>query len=718
MFKKRFSRLILILGLFVGSIILIIPPEKKINLGLDLKGGMHLIYKVDTSHLEPEKRKGASERAVEIIRSRIDELGVKEPVIQPQGEERILIQLPGVVDRERALSIIGRTALLEFKLVEDREEVIKENQEKLNPEYEWKEFKGRKLLLKKEPLLKGGDLADAQIGFGSYGESKVLVKFNSQGAKKFSKITGENVGKRLAIILDGKIKSAPVIREPISSGEAQITGDFTVDEAKDLALVLRSGALPCPLYIEEERTVGPLLGEDSIRRGISATLVGGLCVVLFMLIYYRIGGLVSIFALIFNLLLILASLSVLGATLTLPGIAGIILTIGMAVDASVLIYERIREELKLKKPLDMALRIGREKAFRTILDANLTTLLAAFCLFTFGTGPIKGFGLTLILGILSSMFTVLVVSRFILEELVARKKLRTFKMLSLIKQPRFNFIGKIKLCLFISTLLIMVGIFFFVKNRKIIYGIDFSGGEIQEYQFERGISLEEIRKALTEEGIGDVSLYKFSTSDMNVIAIKSSEDKFSEVKKVLDERFKGKYNILRIERVGPVVGKLLRRKAILAIIFAILGILIYVSIRFKHFDFALAAVVALFHDIFMSLSFLIFFSYKINLLVVTALLTIAGYSINDTIVIYDRIRELSLKLPKLSFKERINTAINQTLSRSIITSVTTILVVLCIFIFGGQVLKGFSFTLLVGFIAGTYSSIYIASPLVIFLRKK
>ena len=271
MYGKLGVKSALIGVIFVLSIILAFPLDQKISLGLDLKGGMHLVYKIDTQDLSDKEKGGISERAVEIIRNRIDELGVKEPVIQPQGNERILVQLPGVVDRDRALEIIGKTALLEFKLVEDNEDVIKRNKETLEPEYEWKTHEDKKLLLRKEAALTGKALEDAQIGFDSLGFNYVMIRLNSQGKDEFATLTRENVGKRLAIVLDDKVKSAPAIREEISRGEAQITGDFSPDEAKDLSLVLRSGALPCPLYVEEERTVGPLLGADSIKRGIQAT---------------------------------------------------------------------------------------------------------------------------------------------------------------------------------------------------------------------------------------------------------------------------------------------------------------------------------------------------------------------------------------------------------------------------------------------------------------
>ncbi len=709
-FKLVFVSLVLLVGLFTAL------PLKKINMGLDLKGGMHLIYKVDTSGLSAKEKKGAAERAVEVIRNRIDELGVKEPVIQPQGTDRILIQLPGVVDREHALSIIGRTALLEFKLVEDNPDVIKKNRESVDSDHEWNTLEGKKILLKKKASLTGKSLSDAQVGFGNLGLSYVSIHFNSRDAKKFGEITEKNTGKRLAILLDGKVRLAPVIKEPIYSGEAQITGDFSPDEARDIALVLRSGALPCPLHVEEERTVGPLLGIDSIRRGVRATIFGLIAVSLFMAGYYLLAGIVCVLALGFNMVLILAGLNAFGATLTLPGIAGIILTLGMAVDANVLIYERIREELELKKPLSIALRLGYQKAFRTILDSNATTLIAAFFLLIFGTGPIKGFGVTLSLGILASMFTALVFTRVVFELLVSNGIIKSLPMFKFVRNPDFQFIKRIKICIVLSLTVIIAGAFYFVKGGQSNYGIDFAGGQVQEYKFHKEVKLDRLRGLLAKEGLEDFALYRYSSS--NTVGIKSSADTYKKVKEVLDKDYKGEYDILRVDKVGPVVGRLLKKKALLAILFALLGILGYVTLRFHHFDFGSAAVIALFHDVFIAASFLLFFAYKFDLLIVTALLTIAGYSINDTIVVYDRIRELSTRFTKEPLPSIINRAINQTLSRTLITSLTTLLVVACLFYLGSQNLKGFSFALIVGFIAGTYSSVYIASPLVILFRKK
>jgi len=707
-------RIFIILTFLILSILFIFPFKEKINLGLDLKGGMYLTLKVDTSKIPPDKIRQTTEVALEVIRNRIDEFGVKEPRIQVQGDNSILVELPGVVDRNRALNIIGRVAFLEFKLVEDDPEKIKLAQEGKVPfGYEWKKFKDGYLLLKKEPVLTGKDLATAATGFDVNMFPLVTLRFNSQGAKKFAQVTRNNVGKRLAIVLDGVIKSAPRIREPILGGNAEITGDFTLKEAQDLALVLRAGSLPCPLKIEEERTVGPLLGSDMIKRGIFSISLGAILVVVFMLIYYRVGGVIAFICLVLDLLFILAGLSFLKATLTLPGIAGMILTLGMAVDGNVLIFERIREELDEKKPLSLAVKNGFDKAKRTIFDANLTTLIAALFLFIYGTGPIRGFATTLSLGILASIFTAVFVGRTIFYFFL--KRMKTFKMLRWIKSANINFVKMINVCLVISLILITAGMINFgIKKDK--WGIDFTGGQIAKYKIIPPPKIDEVRKILHQANLKDLLIQEFKDIKGGII-IRSKKDVSLKVEESLKNKFK-KVIPLGVERIGPAVGKILRRKATLAVIFSLLGILIYIAFRFKHFDFAFAGVIALFHDVLITLGILVLAGFKISLLVVTALLTIAGYSINDTIVVYDRIREISKRLYKLSLREIINKAINQTLSRTIITSFTTILVVLCMLFFGGETLKSFSFALLVGFITGTYSSIYIASPLVLLLHRK
>jgi preprotein translocase subunit SecD len=517
---------VLVLVVILAAVVYILPtlspgmwPHKKINLGLDLQGGMHLVLEVDTEkavestmdrileemrnlmrreHIRyttlervrgdkisvavsgqeeidafttllddefpglraasrsvaggtlemtldlPEgevadiKRMAVSQ-ALETIRNRIDQFGVSEPDIMRQGEKRILIQLPGVEDTQRAKALIGKTAQLEFKLLDETGDVAAAEkgrvpagsellyQTRTDPETN-RTIK-TPYLVRKRSLLTGAYLTDARVQIDSqYNEPYVSIKFDRKGARIFERITGENVKKRLAIVLDNRVYSAPVIQEKIGGGEARITGNFTTEEARDLAIVLRAGALPAPVTILEERTVGPSLGQDSIEKGLTSMVVGGLLVVIFMVIYYKGAGLIADLALSLNILLIAAGLAGFGATLTLPGIAGIILTIGMAVDANVLIFERIREEMHVGKTPFSAVAAGFDRASLTILDANVTTLIAALVLFQFGTGPVKGFAVTLSLGVLSSLFTALIVSRLIFDFLLVKRRVKTLSI--------------------------------------------------------------------------------------------------------------------------------------------------------------------------------------------------------------------------------------------------------------------------------------------------
>jgi SecD/SecF fusion protein len=699
-------------------------------LGLDLKGGMHLLLKIDTSHLSAKAKEDAADRAVEVIRNRIDEFGVRETSIQKQGEDEIVVQLPGITDRERAIDIVGKTALLEFKLVSNDIEKIKQAIEgKIAEGYELKytQEDNEPVLLEKTAVLTGDALASAAVRFdqSQFNEPVVGLEFNAQGAKKFAEITASNVGKRLAIVLDGKVQSAPRIREAIPSGNAVITGRFTPEQAQDLALVLRVGALPCPMRIEEERTIGPLLGQDSINKGVKASIIGGILVFIFMAIYYLLAGIIADIALGLNLVLILGGLGILpvlfpgiSATLTLPGIAGIALSLGMAVDANILIDERIREELAAGKTLRLAIANGYDKAFSAILDSNLTTLIAAFLLFQFGTGPIRGFAVTLTIGLIASMFTAIVVTRTIFEILLSLGGLKSLPMLRLIKETKLDFIGKRRIFYAISLLVIGLGLAAFFRQGRKAYGIDFAGGQLQEYSFKTPVAIDEVRAMLKELDLADASLQQFKENP-RVILIKTTQDKSQLITNKLKAVFPEQdIQILRIERVGSVAGKHLKTKAIYALTWSLIGILVYVAFRFKHFNFAVAGVIALFHDVLVALGVLAITHRQIDLLSVTAFLTIAGYSINDTIVIYDRVRENARLLHKMSLADLINLSVNQTLGRTLLTSGVTLLVVISILFYGGEVLSNFAFTLLVGFISGVYSTVYIASPLVLAWQKR
>jgi preprotein translocase subunit SecD len=381
----------------------------------------------------------AGDQALETIRNRVDQFGVSEPDIRPQTNQRILVQLPGIKDPKRAIELIGKTALLEFKLVDEEnslEDALKGNVA-AGSEILYQSATDRKtgqkkqvpFLLKRRTLITGESITDARVSIDSqYGEPYVSLSFDSRGARLFERITGENIEKRLAIILDGNVYSAPVIRDRIPGGKAQITGSFAMDEAKDLAIVLRAGALPAPVKILEERTVGPSLGKDSVDQGFTSMIVGGVLVLIMVALYYRLSGLIANFALLLNIPFLMAGLAAFGATLTLPGIAGIILTIGMSVDANVLIYERIREEMRLGKTVRAAMEAGFSRATVTIMDSNITTLIAALVLFQFGTGPIKGFAVTLTIGLISNVYTAVYVTRIIFDYLYVLKRWKTISI--------------------------------------------------------------------------------------------------------------------------------------------------------------------------------------------------------------------------------------------------------------------------------------------------
>ncbi len=687
------------------------PRPGKIKLGLDLQGGIHLTLRVDTSKLPENAKFDAVSRAIEIIRNRIDQFGVAEPSIQAEGLDRIVVQLPGLTDRRRALELVGKTALLEFKIVSDDSNALREAVAGKTPEgYQlYKSEEDADLLLEKETVLTGKYITNAKVDFGQYGEPVVSLEFNSEGGKSFSDITGANVGRRLAIVLDDKVQSAPVINERIPSGRAQISGRFTADQAADLAITLRAGALPAPIIVEDDKTVGPQLGKDSIQQGIRAALIGFILVVLFMAVYYLLGGLIANFALFLNILIILAALSYFHATLTLPGIAGVVLTIGMAVDANVLIFERIREEQALNKPMAGALMAGYHKAFATILDSNLTTLITAAILYFMGSGPVKGFALTLSIGLLASMFTAVFVTRAIFDLMLAKGGLKSLKMLHFLrKPPSIDYLKVRKICYLLSTIVIIAGLVVFVMRGDKMFGVDFSGGTLLEYRFANSIGVDKIRKALNEVGLGTSIIQK--VGDTNQIIIRAPLNTDKAIEDVIKKDFPDNpAELFRSENVGPIVGKELRVKALWATILSLLGIWVYVIWRFD-FKFAFGAILSLLHDALITIACVAIAGREISVPVLAAVLTVLGYSINDTIVIFDRIREHRRTGVKETFEQAINTSINQCMARTILTTLTVVLVVTSLYFFGGEVINDFAFTMMVGVITGTYSTVYIAAP--------
>ena len=701
------------------------PLQKRIALGLDLQGGMHLVLRVKTEAIPPEARnRDVTEIALEVIRSRIDQIGVREPIIQRQGQVHILVQLPGLTDRERALKLIGQTAQLKFQLVSDSQRLLQQALDGNVPAgmVLTEDADGSPLLLETEGSLTGDILSDAWVEAGELGLPQVNFRMTKEGSRAFGILTGANVNRRLAIVLDEKVKSAPTIQSRITD-QGQITGRFTAQEAHDLAIVLRAGALPAPIEIEEERTVGPTLGKDSIRAGLLATGLGGALIVLFMVGYYWLAGVMAVVALALNVVLVLGGLGYVQATLTLPGIAGLVLTLGMAVDANVLIYERIREELQAGRPLGVAIDAGYDKAFSAILDSNVTTVIAAVFLYWFGTGPIRGFATTLGIGILVSMFTAIFVTRVLFDLLLGAGVLTRLPMLQLIRATRVDFIGKRRLCYGLSALVIAIGAGAFALRGQERYGLDFTGGLLQHYRVTEPVSAEALRQTLAKVGLGNATIQQFGPpTEWLVRTADDTEVEIEETTSRVREALRSDYDALspelvRVERVGPTVGVILQRKAWFAIAWSMVGILLYVAVRFRHMDFGAAGVIALIHDVVVAAGVLSLAGRQIDFTVVAALMTIAGFSINDTIVIYDRVRENLRLHRKASLPELINLSVNQTLGRTLLTSLTVIFEVLALYGVGGEVLRDFSLCLLVGFVSGVYSTVYIASALVVTWRQ-
>ncbi len=697
-------------------------------------------------------KKNAINQSLEIIRNRIDQFGVAEPVIIRQGTDEIVVQLPGVKDPERAKDLIKATAQLEFKLVNDTATVNPttliqqaiasgewkwdESREKLNlavkdqlpPDTEiyFEKTKDKQTgveqkipYLLNNPILMTGEMVkDAQVRVGgTFNEPYVSLDLTGSGGRRFGQITEQNVNKRLAIVLDGVVKSAPVIRERILGGSAQITGSFTYEEAQDLAIVLRVGALPAPLKPISELTVGASLGHDSIMKGLMSGLFGTALVLLFMIVYYRLSGVIANVALLLNLLLLFAGLALFKATLTLPGIAGIILTIGMAVDSNVLIFERMREEFALGKSVKSGIDGGYDKAFSTIVDSQVTTLITAFALFLFGTGSIKGFAVTLSLGILINLFTTLFGTRLCYDMMYNTKSLKKLSFLQFVRKPNINYIKLRKFAYILSGVFCLIGLFAFgqILRGEANLGVDFSGGTMMQYKASQSFNLNEVRQAFKQSGLGDINLQNVEGEDRLIVRLKKSEETVGQLSEqitnVLNTNLPDKNFVMESQsEIGSSVSGALRDKALQAIVISMIGVICYLGLRFN-FRFGFAAAIATFHDVLVVLGLCYVFDVEITLLIVTALLTLAGYSLNDTVVVFDRIREQLAKTPKENFAAVINESINAVLSRSVITSLTTFLTVAALFFLGGTVIHGFSFALLTGLVVGTYSSVFVASPL-------
>ncbi|MFC1693827.1 protein translocase subunit SecD [Candidatus Latescibacterota bacterium] len=788
---------------------------KALNLGLDLQGGIHLVMQVDTSDMEGDEADDAVDKAMTVISNRVDQFGLVEPVVQRVGSNRIIIELAGMSDVERAKSLIGQTARLEFKLLKSDDDIkfitdkidfylsgstdstaVADSTdvglfgEQMQAEAEKKKFSSLldyeqtggdpsfSVLVNNEDVprvnsyledsevekilenaryvflwgpeneredeyrylhlmnvsseMTGEMIKDASVTTSTgleAGRSQIRMENTSEGVREWARITGANVGKRLAVVLDNTVYSSPVIREKIYGGTSTISGNFTREEARDLAIVLRAGALPATVNIIEDRTVGPSLGADSIRKSGMALIIGFTVVVLFMIFYYMGAGLIALFVLILNMIFILAYLAYFRATLTLPGMAGIILTIGMAVDANVLIFERIREELRLGNTTRIAVANGFTRARWTILDSNITTFLTAIILYNFGTGPIKGFALTLMVGIVSSVFTALFVSRIIFDIITHKINLSNISIgfLSLFVNPKYQFINIRRLAFVVSGIMIIGGLVSFGIHGGPKYSIDFLGGNLLELHFDKPVTIEDVRGALGDMNVEGTDLasseIKYIGRDkkdiiIRIVKVGDMKETSAKIKEVLRTKFEDSLPaesgdwILREEQVGPSIGVELKKQAFWAILWSLLVLVIYITIRFE-FKYSIGAIIALVHDVLITVGLFSIMGKEISLPIIAALLTIVGYSLNDTIVVFDRIREKLRKGTQEGYLNVLNRSVNETLSRTIITSFTTLLTIFSIFLFGGAVIHDFSFALLIGVVVGTYSSIFVATPLLV-----
>ena len=792
-----------------------------LNLGLDLKGGTSYLLKLDFSKSGAKGGADMLQQAISVISKRVNKFGVTEPVVQAVGEDRILVQMPGLKEEDRlsARRTLERTAFLEFRLVHphNRQLLIDEQNdpafqppagyEKLTEQK--KDETGRALTyyVKKRAELSCSHVKSAYVQADNIGRPIVGFELDSEGGGTFARVTAAHIHEQLAIVLDGELRSAPVINSEITGGRGIIEGNFSLMEAQELASVLEN-PLQAPVKIVEERGVDPSLGKDSIHSGIKAAVIGAVAVIAFMAVYYLLAGMVANAALVMNILITVGVLALFKFTLTLPGIAGVVLSIGMAVDTNVLIYERVREELAANKPLRGAIAAAYTRAFRVIFDAHFTAILTAFILIFMGSGPVKGFGVTLAIGLIANLFSGVFGTRAVFDWMVMKGWLKSFNMLHVFRRlPHVNFLGVWKIAFAISWLIIIAGMVSFVQRGGVdlgrkttvelscaqqvdpnqlqeslrragvsstaiayssgsgaekhltltlpsgkvddgvlqiqkdftnalfavtgrkpvmgtVYGIDFKGGDTATLSFVQRVNVDDIRRSLEEEKKDVKEAYiqyeHALGGGSEVLALKLPEGKTEEVVKHLQDKFpEAQFKVLGTERVGAIVGNELLRQALWAVAASLLAIMVYIGFRFGEFSYGLGALISLIHDVLMTVGLFCLSGRSFSMPVVAAVLTLIGYSINDTIVVFDRIREnKKLTGGKLTYFDLINRSVNETLSRTILTAGTVFLCAISLYWFGGRVLNDFAFCFVVGVLTGTYSSIYIASPCVLWYHRE
>ncbi len=692
------------------------------------------------------------------ITERVDALGVTQPRISIQGGDRIRVQVPGEKNPDVLIARVIQPAFLEFRMVHGIHndtsqilydpdgnirpdvippagaEIVEAKLGNLDTETRLVQYTNTQLIVMRAPMLTGEHLRSANVFIDPSDFSnpvKVNIEFNTEGAQIFAeettKYAGQTPPRQLAILLDGVVRSYPNLQTPITDGRAVISGGFSHEEARDLSEILKAGSLPAPLKIESKRTVGASLGSDSIVSGFKALALGALIVTVFMILYYGTAGVISVIALALNVLIILAIMSLSRATLTLSGIGGILLTVGMAVDANVLIYERIREEINSGRPLRQAISVGFGRAFTVILDSNLTTLLTALVLLQFTAGSVFGFALTMTFGLLANLFTGLTVTYTLCALWFSWRGALSLGKLAIFRNTAVPFI-KMRLGSWILSIIVLViSLFGVLRQGGLEFGVDFAGGIHSEVQFDPGIEMAEtdLRSALEAEGFSEPRIQPVvDAPNMFYMDLKLDDEATagSEAKgplQVTEDRlragltaaFQDGYSIVRTDQFGRETGQEFANLAILVVLLASIAILIYLWFRFE-LAFGVAAVIALVHDLTIVVAVSQLWGVAITLEVVAALMVLLGFSVNDTIVIFDRIRENTRKISGKSFQDLCNLSMNQSLSRTVITSGTMLLAVLMLFFIGGEALRPFSKVILLGAIVGTYSSNFLAVPLV------
>jgi SecD/SecF fusion protein len=720
----------------------VIKEKGKIALGNDLAGGTTFNIRIQPAEdpVTGEKRpitQQAIDQAVEVLRTRVDKMGTSEPIITPTGADRIMVQIPGLAteDLENVRKQLQEVAKLDFRMVNPESNsllpAIEAKQQILDPAWTILPFSKkdkdpetaeRHLIVHRVPDITGEHIKSAFAGYDLEGWY-ISIQFDSAAGEKFFELTkAMRVNQdRFAIVLDNKILSAPTtqVQGGIAGGGCRITGKFTEQEARGLASSLLN-PLQNPVKIEEERSASASLGQDAISSGKLAGILGLTLITLVMLFYYRLSGVIGNIGLLLTILVIFGSMALLHAVLTLPGIAGVILTLGMAVDAHVLVFERLREEMGAGKSFKVAVDHAFNRAFTAIFDANVTTLISAFILFLLASGPVKGFAVALTIGVIASLFSALILSRTLYAWAIDRFGLTKVSMMHIVQGTKINFLGYRKRAIGLSLAIIVGSMAYFAHRGDRNYGIDFRGGDLVVLEA-KGTKPSDGAVREVCEGLGMKEVVVQSEKGANgsdYVSVRSEKETGVKVKLALLEKFPdAKFKVSQEETVGSLVGSELKKSSALALGLGMLGIFLYVTLRFE-FSFAVGAIVALLHDVLITVGAFAIFGRELSLVTVGAILTIGGYSINDTIVVFDRIRETVKSGRAGSLHEIMNISVNEMLGRTFLTSAATLIPTIGLFAFGGPVLRDFAFAILVGVITGTYSSVFVAAPIVLWWSRR